>query len=168
MGTVLGDLRQATIDYLKNNVTIDISPPFKLQPDLDQFEFNVTFKNTAMEAGGIALKNVRYQVQLDPGNYPPPVPLLITPSGGSSIDHHGVHIPIGFSTAYFDYQPSDENLAYLQIGESQVITFQGTAHRSDNGVFSLFVGIQADPDLNSIFPQNYTSLKVKRNAGFPM
>lgn len=169
MATVLGDLRQATIDYLENNVTIDISPPVKpeaLPPP--QFEFTVRVTNTAQEEGGIGLVNVRYQVQLNPGSYPlPNLPLLIVPSGGSSIDANGRGLRIGISTDFFDFRPSDRNLSYLQMGESQSITFNGTANNNSQATFSLFVRIQADPDLNSIFPRNFTSARVERRWGFP-
>jgi hypothetical protein len=170
MATLLGDLRQATINYLKENVTIAISLFFRSdfqQPQ--QFGFTVKFTNTAAADGGIGLVNVRYQVQLNPGSYQPPsLPTLIVPSGGSSRGARGEELNIGIGTDFFDFQPSDQNLAYLQIGESQSITFYGTADRNPEATFSVFVGIQADPDLNSIFPRNYTSARVERSGGFPI
>lgn len=166
MTTLLGDLRQATKDYLEDKVTIAIFDVFRTNIQLQEFEFTVKITNTSEANGGIGLVNVRYQVQLRPGSYPPPPPSLIVPSGGSSLGPGGQELPIGIGTDFFDFQPSDENLAYLQMGESQSIKFQGTAPRSDVATFSLFVGIQADPDLNSIFPRNFTSARVERIANF--
>lgn len=170
MTTLLGDLRQATINYLEQNVKVTISLPFRsdqLQPQ--QFGFTVEVKNTAEAAGGIGLVNVRYQVRLNPDTYPLPfLPWLIVPSGGSSKGAGGEKLTIGIGTDFFDFQPSDQNLAYLQMGESQSITFHGEARRNPNATFSLSAGIQADPDLNSIFPRNYTSARVKTLGAFPV
>lgn len=172
MTTLLGDLRKATIDYLRNKLTITISEAQRTDPEQqpDQFGFTVTVTNTSEADGGIGLTHVRYQVQLNPGSFPPfPfLPGLIVPSGGPSFGARGEALEIGISTEFFDFQPSDENLAYLQMGESQSISFLGIARRNDSATLSLFVGIQADPDLNSIFPRNFTSARVERFAGFPL
>jgi len=58
---------------------------------------------------------------------------------------------------FFNFNPSDFNLSYLQIDESQSLTFNGNAIHNFASGFRLIAKILADPDLNSVFPRNFPS-----------
>lgn len=153
MDVTLGELRQAVINYLDNNVTISISEP--VRTDGTEFKFTVTVTNASAAEGGVGLTNVRYLIQVrGPGS-----PLnagIQVPSGGSSTGPHGESLDRNSWVEFFNFDPSDADLSYLQIGESQSISFTGSASFG-NPNFALIARIQADPDLNSVFPRNYIS-----------
>ncbi len=159
MDIILGDLRKAVISYLEHQVSISISNPVKDAAG-SEFRFTVTVKNASEASGGVGLTNVRYQVQIAQTLGPPaipPIPRIRVPSGGSSLGPHGEALSVGTLVEFFNFNPSDFNLSYLQIDESQSLTFNGNAIHNFASGFRLIAKILADPDLNSVFPRNFPS-----------
>jgi len=161
---MLGDLRQAVRNYLMTKVTVSVSDLVRSTEGYE-FTFTVTAANASEGNGGIGLTNMRYQVQVKANGQ---VSLRV-PGGGSSIGAHGESLGTGSWVEFFNFNPSDANLSYLQIGGSNSLTFTGLAAGPPWPVsVDLTASFQADPDINSVFPRNLNSSKDERTYSLPL
>jgi hypothetical protein len=154
----LSDLRQAVIDYLNNKVTVVVSQLTPASGNVigpgEKFTFSVTVTNASAANGGIALNNVRYVVSVGNAN----VATIRVPSDGTALDGAGHPINANADVGFFNYDPSGDDLSYLQIGESDSIRLSGTAGtNSAGGNTTITARILADPDIYELFPRNERS-----------
>jgi hypothetical protein len=164
VNVTLGDLRHAVISYLTSKVSVSISSPVPTGQGLE-FNFTVTVANTSEANGGVGLTNVRYQVEVE--TVASGIARILVPDGGSSIGPHGEPLNARSWVEFFNFDPSDTDLSYLQMGESHSLTFTGYVGQASETGFNLIANIQADPDINSVFPRNFTSSKGEISFSSP-
>jgi hypothetical protein len=155
----LPDLPRAVRDYLDNKVIVTIDLKQDVSQVLNPGEpcyILVSVKNASAANGGIALANVRYQVSVA---NPDVVKFFVPPlSRGTTIDGQGHPIAADALVGFFTFDPTDADQSYLRIGEATSIRFNGrTGPNSAGGSTSITARIQADPDINALFPRNENS-----------
>lgn len=159
----LPDLPQAVIAYITSRVTVTVGAVVPttgqvLNPG-ETFTFRVTASN-APAPGGIALTNVRYRVSVNPASGA----RIRVPGAGTAIDEHGQPIAPNSNVVFFNFNPSGEDPSYLQIGETDSLPpITGTAGPNP-GLITITARIEADPDINSLFPRNFPSSAGSRNV----
>jgi hypothetical protein len=160
----LPDLPQAVRAYLDTRVTVTVSaltPTGQVINPGETFTFSVTATNASAPNGGIALTNVRYQVSVVNAS----VARIRVPSTGTAIDAQGQPIAPNSEVGFFTFNPSGEDPSYLQIGETDSLSLTGRAGPSPaGGSTSIRARIQADPDINALFPRNENSTQGSRNV----
>jgi hypothetical protein len=161
----LPDLPAAVEAYVRKEVTISVSHATPLKGDVvnanEEFKFSVTAKNTPAP-NGIALANVRYVVSVDPASGAK----VRVPSGGTAIDGQGHPINPNSDVTFFNFDPSgDGDSSYLDVGQAHSLAVTGTAGPNP-GIIPISARIQADPDINALFPRNYES--APGNKGIPV
>lgn len=153
----LADLPMAVRSYLDNKVQVTVELKQDTGNVLNPGEachILVSVKNAAASSGGIALTNVRYQLAVRD----PAMVKFFAPPRGKSIDIQGQPIAVDTLVGFFTYNPDDANQSYLSVGETNVIRFNGrTGGTPAGGSTTISVRIQADPDINAIFPRNENS-----------
>jgi hypothetical protein len=160
----LPDLPQAVRAYLDTRVAVTVSaltPTGQVINPGETFTFSVTATNASAANGGVALTNVRYQVSVGNAN----VARIRVPSTGTAIDGQGLPIAPNSEVGFFTFNPSGVDPSYLQIGEGDSISLTGRAGTSQaGGTTTITARIQADPDINALFPRNENSTAGTRNV----
>jgi hypothetical protein len=161
----LPDLPAAVEAYVRKEVTVSMSHVTPLDGSVlntnDKFKFSVTAKN-APAPNGIALANVRYMVSVDPASGAK----VQVPSGGTAIDGHGQPLNPDDNVTFFNFNPSgDDESSYLRVGQANSLAVTGQAGPNP-GTIAISARIQADPDIDALFPRNYESASGDR--GFPV
>jgi hypothetical protein len=154
MAIQLPELRQAVIDYINSKVIVELrnivpgpGAGTAINPN-DEFRFTVRLTNA--NVGGIALTNVRYHIGVTDRAK------VRVPVAGTSRDGGGNPIAAGTMVDFFNFDPTDPNLSFLGRGEQQDQTFSGKIGASA-GAVTLRARIEADPDINELFPRNETT-----------
>jgi len=137
--------------YIETKIAVSVSDLTPV-PEGFAFTFVVTATNASVAEGGIALRNVRYQVRVLLGGGV----RVVVPSAGASIDGHGHPIAANSQVEFFSFDPSDANLSFLQPGGSHGITVTGVRPPGEGG-FNIAASILADPDIDNLFPRNFRS-----------
>jgi hypothetical protein len=157
MTIYLPDLPAAVINYLAQKVTVtaEVLPNVGnvVNPG-EPCRLVVRVKNATAAEGGIALTNVRYQVDI---KNPEVMRVFVPPANqGRAINEHGLALTPGSLVAFMTYDPADAGLSYLHVGGMNTVQFNGQAG-AINGTTSLLARIYADPDIDQLFPRNYSS-----------
>jgi hypothetical protein len=160
----LPDLPQAVRAYLDTKVAIQVSEFTPAAGDSinpgETFTFSVRVTNASAANGGVALTNVRYHVLVSNANV-----TVRVPTGGSSLDGSGQPIEANDDVRFFNFNPAGNlGLSYLQLGETQSLMVTGTAGTNPaGGTSAITARIEADPDINALFPRNETTPTAFRN-----
>jgi hypothetical protein len=150
----LSELPAAMIQYLLTKVDIDITlanvsgggPP--VNPG-DTFEIRMNVDNASSTDDGIALTDVRYELRMST----PGIAQIRVPGAGTAIDGGGNPIPANTWVEFLTFNPSAPDPSYLSVGESDSLQFAGRAIAA--GSTQVRARIQADPDINALFPRNH-------------
>jgi len=164
MAINLPDLPHAVNAYLDTKVKVtvrDIHPSSGsgtvINPN-DTFTFNVHVANASAANGGVALTNLRYQVSIHPATGSHEDASIQVPSGRTAIDGSGHPIGVGTFVKFFTFNPSGDVPSYLDVGGVHAIQITGKASPGAAGGNAIITAnIQADPDINALFPRNGNS-----------
>jgi hypothetical protein len=165
MSINLPDLPQAVRAYLNGKVTVTVSSltpasGSSINPG-ETFSFSVNVSNASGANGGIALTNVRYQIRVANPN----VIRIRVPSAGTSLDSSGQPIAANSEVGFLEFNPSSPDTSYLQIGETDSLSFTGRAgSNQQGGSTTISAKILANPDINALFPRNEDSTAVTRSV----
>ena len=153
MAINLSELPAAMIQYLLTKVDIDITvedliPGPPINPG-DTFNIRMRVKNASSTDDGIALTNVRYELSMSTKG----IAQIRVPGAGTAIDGSGNPIPANTWVEFLTFNPSAPDPSYLSVGESDSLLFAGRAIAV--GFTQIRTRIQADPDINALFPRNH-------------
>lgn len=157
----LRDIPAKITEYLNTKVKVTISPITpatgnSLGPG-EKFTFKVTVANANAVNLGVALRNVKYQVEVDND-----AAMLVVPLSGGATDLAGIPVPGGAVVRAFIFYPGGDNFE-LGVGETDSLAVTGIAASApDGGVGALRARIRADVDLTQLFPRGEDTPPVTR------
>ncbi|QSQ19919.1 hypothetical protein JY651_32165 [Pyxidicoccus parkwayensis] len=173
MAINLADLREAVRNYLSTQVECMVTSivpavPNALSPN-ERFTFSVQAHNAPAPLG-IALRNVRYHVQLtNPSSGRLIVPSRTVATAYPTFDTQSqapgrAPIPVGTEvTEYFLFTGANSDGARLDVGETDsILNLPGRALAL--GLLEVRVNIFADPDFGFLFPSNQLSRDGRRSV----
>lgn len=163
----LQEIRSAVVSYVDSKVTVTISALVpasgtSINPN-EEFSFSLTVRNADAASGGIALKDVVWQVWVLNDAVGklivPPAPMVAR----ASLSSGAAALPPGSQVREMFLFPPDANANYLTVGDTDSINLRGKAGPSGaGGSTNIQFKVHPDVDMDWLFPKDQDSATATR------